>query len=205
RRTGLTPVQAAAGGPGLGPAATRVSRGSFRAQLRAWLTLGRVPAPGALRLNQAALARASGRHLRLLPRQRYLRAERAEVSALERKRNVLCCLITRILKVEKQLHTDNLVFRVIDACQKGELGPGLQFLSFCCHSVDVLSCVLHLLNQGYLRRQEDRPHVLEYISAEPTTPPASQVQPQVAFQTVEIKMAASPAPAERRQTFSTFR
>ncbi|XP_074673598.1 cullin-9-like isoform X3 [Strix aluco] len=162
-------------------------------------------APGALRLNQAALARASGRHLRLLPRQRYLRAERAEVSALERKRNVLCCLITRILKVEKQLHTDNLVFRVIDACQKGELGPGLQFLSFCCHSVDVLSCVLHLLNQGYLRRQEERPQVLEYISAEPTTPPASQVQPQVAFQTVEIKMAAGPAPAERRQTFSTFR
>ncbi|XP_075605647.1 cullin-9-like isoform X3 [Balearica regulorum gibbericeps] len=162
-------------------------------------------APGVLRLNQAALAHASGRRLRLLPRQRYLRAERAEVSALERKRNILCCLITRILKVEKQLHIDNLVFRVIDACQKGELGPGLQFLSFCCHSVDVLSCVLHLLNQGYLRRQEERPHVLEYISAEPTTPATSQVQPQVAFQTVEIKMAASPASAERRQTFSTFR
>ncbi|NXX64153.1 CUL9 protein, partial [Scopus umbretta] len=100
--------------------------------------------------------------LRLLPQQRYLRAERAEVSALERKRNVLCCLITRILKVEKQLHIDNLVFRVIDACQKGELGPGLQFPSFCCHSVDVLSCVLRLLNQGYLRRQEERPHVLQY-------------------------------------------
>ncbi|XP_075003519.1 cullin-9-like [Calonectris borealis] len=162
-------------------------------------------APGVLRLNQAALAHASGRQLRLLPRQRYLQAERAEVSALERKRNILCCLITRILKVEKQLHIDNLVFRVIDACQKGELGPGLQFLSFCCHSVDVLSCVLHLLNQGYLRRQEERPHVLEYISAEPTTPPASQAQPQVVFQTVEIKTAASPASAERRQTFSTFR
>ncbi|KFV19817.1 Cullin-9, partial [Tauraco erythrolophus] len=70
--------------------------------------------------------------LRLLPRQRYLQAERAEVSALERKRNILCCLITRILKSEKQLHVDNLVFRVIDACQKGELGPGLQFLSFYC-------------------------------------------------------------------------
>ncbi|XP_075352814.1 cullin-9 isoform X3 [Mycteria americana] len=133
-------------------------------------------APGALRLNQAALAHASGRHLRLLPRQRYLRAERAELSALERKRNILCCLITRILKVEKQLHIDNLVFRVIDACQKGELSPGLQFLSFCCHSVDVLSCVLHLLNQGYLRRQEERPHVLEYISAEPTTPLGGQAQ-----------------------------
>ncbi|XP_035178943.1 cullin-9-like isoform X4 [Oxyura jamaicensis] len=133
-------------------------------------------APGALRLNRAALAQASGRHLRLLPRQRYLRAERAESGALERKRNVLCCLITRVLKAEKQLHIDNLVFRVIDACQKGELGPGLQFLSFCCHSVDVLSCVLHLLNQGYLRRQEERPHVLEFVPAEPTTPLGGQAQ-----------------------------
>uniref|UniRef100_H0Z2R1 Cullin 9 n=1 Tax=Taeniopygia guttata TaxID=59729 RepID=H0Z2R1_TAEGU len=152
-------------------------------------------------------AGSSGRQLRLLPQQRYLRTERAEVSALERKRNVLCCLITRILKVEKQLHIDNLVFRVIDACQKGELGPGVQFLSFCCHSVDVLSCILHLLNQGYLQRQEGRPHVLEYISAESTTLPTSQVQPQVAFQTVEIKTAASLASTvpEKRQTFSTFR
>ncbi|XP_071437749.1 cullin-9-like isoform X2 [Pithys albifrons albifrons] len=162
-------------------------------------------APGALQLNQAALAQASGHHLRLLPQQRYLQTEKAEVSTLERKRNVLCCLITRILKVEKQLQIDNLVFRVIDACQKGELGPGVQFLSFCCHSVDVLSCILHLLNQGYLRRQEGRPHVLEYISPKPTTPSSSQVQPQVAFQTVEIKTASSLAFAERRKTFSTFR
>ncbi|KAM4681472.1 LOW QUALITY PROTEIN: cullin-9 [Amazona ochrocephala] len=145
-------------------------------------------APGTLRLNQAALAHASGRHLRLLPQQRYLRVEKAEVSALERKRNILCCLITRILKVEKQLHIDNLVFRVIDACQRGELGPGLQFLSFCCHSVDVLSCVLHLLNQGYLRRQEERPHVLEYISAEPTTPPGGQAQ--MIFQSRPLKASA---------------
>ncbi|XP_066033732.1 cullin-9 isoform X2 [Chamaea fasciata] len=138
--------------------------------------LGSCAAGGALRLNQAGLAQGSGRRLRLLPQQRYLRTERAEVSALERKRNVLCCLITRILKAEKQLHVDSLVFRVIDACQKGQLGPGVQFLSFCCHSVDVLSCVLHLLNQGYLRRQEGRPHVLEYISAESTTPPGGQAQ-----------------------------
>uniref|UniRef100_A0A8V5G1R7 Uncharacterized protein n=1 Tax=Melopsittacus undulatus TaxID=13146 RepID=A0A8V5G1R7_MELUD len=160
-------------------------------------------APGTLRLNQAALAHASGCHLRLLPQQSYLRVERAEVSALERKRNILCCLITRILKVEKQLHIDNLVFRVWRApgAERGCLG----FLSFCCHSVDVLSCVLHLLNQGYLRRQEERPHVLEYVSTEPTSPPTSQVQPQVTFQTVEIKTAARPASANKRQTFSTFR
>ncbi|XP_066172808.1 cullin-9-like [Sylvia atricapilla] len=167
--------------------------------------LGSCTAGGALRLNQAGLAQSSGRQLRLLPQQRYLRMERAEVSALERKRNILCCLITRILKAEKRLHMDSLVFRVIDACQKGQLGPAVQFLSFCCHSVDVLSCILHLLNQGYLRHQEGRPHVLEYVSAESTTLPSSQVQPQVAFQTVEIKTAASLASDERRQTFSTFR
>ncbi|XP_061845052.1 cullin-9-like isoform X2 [Colius striatus] len=160
---------------------------------------------GVLRLNPTALARASGRPLRLLPQQRYLQAQRAEGSSLERKSNVLCCLITRILKAEKQLHVDNLVFRVIAACQKGELGPGLQFLSFCCHNVDVLSCILHLLSQGFLRRQEERPQVLEYVSAEPTTAPTPQVQPQVAFQTVEIKTTASPASAAPRQTFSTFR
>lgn len=105
-------MTAAVGGPGLGAAATRAPWGSCRDRLGARLTVGRVLAPGALRLNRAALAQASGRHLRLLPRQRYLRAERAESGALERKRNVLCCLITRVLKAEKQLHIDNLVFRV---------------------------------------------------------------------------------------------
>ncbi|XP_068797000.1 cullin-9 isoform X3 [Struthio camelus] len=147
-------------------------------------------APGTLRLNRAALAQASGRRLRLLPQQTYLRAEMADGSALERKRNVLCCLITRILKAEQQLHIDNLVFRVIDACQKGEFGAGLQFLSFCCHSVDVLSCVLHLLNQGYLRRQEGRPQVLEYVSTEPTTPLGGQAQ--MVFQSM-----ASEAPLDQ--------
>ncbi|XP_062427383.1 cullin-9-like isoform X3 [Rhea pennata] len=156
------------------------------------------PQGGTLRLNRTALARASGRRLRLLPQQTYLRAELADSSALERKRNVLCCLVTRILKVEKQLHIDNLVFRVIDACRKGEFGPGLQFLSFCCHSVDVLSCVLHLLNQGYLRRQEERPQVLEYVLAEPTTPLGGQAQ--VVFQRV-----ASEAPLDEDSVGSLCR
>uniref|UniRef100_A0A8C0UFX5 Cullin family profile domain-containing protein n=1 Tax=Cyanistes caeruleus TaxID=156563 RepID=A0A8C0UFX5_CYACU len=147
----------------------------------------------------------SGRQLRLLPQQRYLRTERAEVSALERKRNVLCCLITRILKLEKQLHIDNLVFRVREGSREGTgAARGLQPLQWGSLAAAGDRC-LHLLNQGYLRRQEGRPHVLEYISAEATTLPTSQVQPQVAFQTVEIKTAVNLASAERRQTFSTFR
>uniref|UniRef100_A0A8C4YJ43 Cullin 9 n=1 Tax=Gopherus evgoodei TaxID=1825980 RepID=A0A8C4YJ43_9SAUR len=129
-----------------------------------------------LRLNEAALARAAGQRLWLLPKQTYLNVEDDEGSTLERKRNIICCLIIQILKGEKELHIDNLVFRVIDACQKWESGPALKFLSFCCSSTDVLSCTLHLLSQGYLRRQEDNPQLLEYVSTEPTTPHRGQAQ-----------------------------
>uniref|UniRef100_A0A8C4VCE7 Cullin 9 n=1 Tax=Gopherus evgoodei TaxID=1825980 RepID=A0A8C4VCE7_9SAUR len=159
-----------------------------------------------LRLNEAALARAAGQRLWLLPKQTYLNVEDDEGSTLERKRNIICCLIIQILKGEKELHIDNLVFRVIDACQKWESGPALKFLSFCCSSTDVLSCTLHLLSQGYLRRQEDNPQLLEYVSTEPTPSrsPPLQCPPQVTFQTVEIKTMPNTACA-KRQTFSTFR
>uniref|UniRef100_A0A8C3F2W5 Cullin 9 n=1 Tax=Chrysemys picta bellii TaxID=8478 RepID=A0A8C3F2W5_CHRPI len=73
--------------------------------------------------------------------------------------------------------------QVIDACQKWESGPALKFLSFCCSSTDVLSCTLHLLSQGYVRRQEDNPQLLEYVSTEPTTPHRGQAQ--VIFRSTE--------------------
>uniref|UniRef100_A0A8D0G4D8 Cullin 9 n=1 Tax=Sphenodon punctatus TaxID=8508 RepID=A0A8D0G4D8_SPHPU len=136
-----------------------------------------------LRLNEAALARASCQRLWLLPKQTYLNVEKDEGSALERKRNIICCLIIQILKGEKELHIDNLVFKVIDSCQKLESGSALKFLSFCCSSTDVLSCILHLLNQGYIRRQEDSPQILEYVPTEPTTPHRGQAQ--LIFQSTE--------------------
>uniref|UniRef100_A0A8D2L963 Cullin 9 n=1 Tax=Varanus komodoensis TaxID=61221 RepID=A0A8D2L963_VARKO len=129
-----------------------------------------------LRLNEVTLSQVSGQHLWLLPKQTYLNVEENEASALERKRNIICCLLIQILKEEKEIHIDNLVFRVMDACQKWESGSALKFLSFCCSSTDVLSCILHLLNQGYIRRQEDNPQLLEYISVEPTTPHRGQAQ-----------------------------
>ncbi|XP_074845382.1 cullin-9-like isoform X2 [Carettochelys insculpta] len=144
-----------------------------------------LPHGGVLRLNEAALARAGGQALRLLPRQTYLNVEDDEGRALERKRNIICCLIIQQLKGEKELHIDNLVFRVIDACQRRESGPASKFLSFGCSSTDVLSCVLHLLNQGYVRRQEDNPQLLEYVSTEPTTPHRGQAQ--VIFQSPECQ------------------
>uniref|UniRef100_A0A8C4VI08 Cullin-9 n=1 Tax=Gopherus evgoodei TaxID=1825980 RepID=A0A8C4VI08_9SAUR len=153
-----------------------------------------LPQGGVLRLNEAALARAAGQRLWLLPKQTYLNVEDDEGSTLERKRNIICCLIIQILKGEKELHIDNLVFRV--------RGPGRRAAT----STDVLSCTLHLLSQGYLRRQEDNPQLLEYVSTEPTPSrsPPLQCPPQVTFQTVEIKTMPNTACA-KRQTFSTFR
>ncbi|XP_053169139.1 cullin-9-like isoform X3 [Hemicordylus capensis] len=158
-----------------------------------------------LRLNEGTLAQVSGQHLWLLPKQTYLNVQENEGSALERKRNTICCLLLQILKEEKEIHIDNLVFRVIDACQKLEpsLAPPL---SFCCSSTDVLACILHLLNQNDIRRRDDHPQLLQYISTElPTTTTLPKNQPQVAFQTVLIKKGPSMLGTEKRQTFSTFR
>ncbi|XP_062980015.1 cullin-9-like [Elgaria multicarinata webbii] len=161
---------------------------------------------GALRLNEATLSRMSGQRLWLLPKQTYLNVEENEGSALERKRNIICCLLIQILKEEKEIHIDNLVFRVMDACRKLEHGPALKNLSFCCcSSADVLSCVLHLVNQGSVRRQEGHPQLLEYVSTDLPTPALPKYQPQVAFQTVQIKKVPSVPCVEKRQTFSTFR
>nr|XP_034967052.1 cullin-9-like [Zootoca vivipara] len=140
-----------------------------------------------LRLNERTLGQMSGQRLWLLPKQTYLNVEENEGSALERKRNIICCLVIQILKEEKEIHIDNLVFKVIDACQKWESGSALKFLSFCCSSTDVLSCILHLLSQGYILRQEENPQLLEYICAEPTTPHRGQAQ--LIFQSTDCQKA----------------
>ncbi|XP_018118255.1 cullin-9 isoform X1 [Xenopus laevis] len=126
---------------------------------------------GCLRVNgETRSERLAGKVQRLLPRQTYLNVEEDEGRTLERKRNVIFCQITQIMKEEKELHIDNLVFRVIEACQKMESGRNLKFLSFGCSHTDVLSCIMHLISQGYVRRSEDRPHILEYLSKDPSTP-----------------------------------
>uniref|UniRef100_A0A8C6VFM6 Cullin 7 n=1 Tax=Naja naja TaxID=35670 RepID=A0A8C6VFM6_NAJNA len=138
-----------------------------------------------LLLNEGTLCQASGQRLWLLPKQMYLNVEENEGCALEKKRNTICCLLVQILKAEKEMHIDNLVFKVIDVCQKRESGSTQKFLNFCCSSTDVLSCILHLLSQGYIQRQEDNPHILEYISADPTTPHRGQAQ--LMFQNVNCQ------------------
>lgn len=50
--------------------------------------------------------------IQLLPRQMYLNVDEDATSTLERKRNYIYCLIVHILKQEKEMHIDNLVFKV---------------------------------------------------------------------------------------------
>ncbi|XP_070788437.1 cullin-9-like [Pituophis catenifer annectens] len=155
-----------------------------------------------LRLNEGTLSQASGQRLWLLPKQMYLNVEENEGCALEKKRNTICCLLVQILKAEKEMHIDNLVFKVIDACQKRDSGSTQKFLNFCCSSTDVLSCILHLLSQGYIQRQEDNPHILEYISAEPTTPHRGQAQ--LIFQNINCQKSKITSGTDTTKRLDTF-
>nr|XP_060610432.1 cullin-9-like [Anolis sagrei ordinatus] len=155
-----------------------------------------------LKLNQAQLF---GQSLWLLPRPEYLNVGGDEGHALKKKRDIICSLLTQILKEEKEIHIDKLLFKVIDAYRKREQCPTPKLASVFCSSADVLSCILHLLNRGSARRQENHPEILEYVSTECSTPALPKNQPQATFQTVQIKKVSNVPPVEKRQTFSTFR
>uniref|UniRef100_A0A8C6BFQ2 Cullin 9 n=1 Tax=Monodon monoceros TaxID=40151 RepID=A0A8C6BFQ2_MONMO len=123
-----------------------------------------------------------GEALWLLPPQTYLNVEKDEGQTLEQKRNLLSCLLVRILKAhgEKGLHIDQLVCLVLEAWQKGPNPPGSLGRAVAggvaCTSTDVLSCILHLLGQGYVERRDDRPQILMYASPEPMGPCRGQAE-----------------------------
>ncbi|GCB80342.1 hypothetical protein scyTo_0016169, partial [Scyliorhinus torazame] len=131
---------------------------------------------GILRLNEKILSRgsANNQYCSLLPKQTYLNVDEDAASTLERKRNVIYCMIVQIMKSEKELHIDNLVFKVIERCQNQESSLAQKFLHLNCSNMDVLSCIMHLINKGYIRRNEDNPHILEYVLEDPTTPRKGQ-------------------------------
>ncbi|TSK42124.1 Cullin-9 [Bagarius yarrelli] len=129
---------------------------------------------GLLRLNKMSLAQSSEkqRYCNLLPKQTYLNVDEDAALTLERKRNHLYCLIVQIMKNEKEMHIDNLVFKVMDTCQKQEAASNTG--RFSCSTTDVLSCIMHVINKGYIRRNEDNPHIVEYIVEDPSTPQKRQ-------------------------------
>uniref|UniRef100_W5NJ87 Cullin 7 n=1 Tax=Lepisosteus oculatus TaxID=7918 RepID=W5NJ87_LEPOC len=145
------------------------------------------PVKGTLRLNKQALSQGcdAQSYCYLLPKQTYLNVDEDAASTLERKRNFIYCLIIQIMKAEKELHIDNLVFRVIDSCQQQESSSSPRLVRFSCSNTDVLSCVMHLINKGYIQRNEDSPHILEFVPEDPTTPQKGQAH--ISFSKQDLK------------------
>ncbi|XP_012304107.2 cullin-7 isoform X2 [Aotus nancymaae] len=158
--------------------------------------------------------------VRLIPPQTYLQAEDEEGRNLEKRRNLLNCLIVRILKAhgDEGLHIDQLVCLVLEAWQKGPCPPRGLVSSLgkgsACSSTDVLSCILHLLSKGTLRRHDDRPQVLSYAvpvtvmepHTESLNPGSSGPNPPLTFHTLQIRSRGVPyASGTGTQSFSTFR
>lgn len=67
---------------------------------------------GVLRLKKMSLSQSSEKQRYLLPKQTYLNVDEDAALTLERKRNHMYCLIVQIMKNEKEMHIDNLVFKV---------------------------------------------------------------------------------------------
>ncbi|XP_051008828.1 cullin-7 [Acomys russatus] len=156
----------------------------------------------------------------LIPPQTYLKAEDEEGRNLEKRRNLLNCLVVRILKAygDEGLHINQLVCLVLEAWQKGPCPPRGLVSSLgrgaACRSTDVLSSILHLLGKGTLRRHDDRPQMLYYAvpitvmepHTESLNPGTSGPNPPLTFHTLQIRSRGVPyASCTGTQTFSTFR
>uniref|UniRef100_A0A8D0D958 Cullin 7 n=1 Tax=Sander lucioperca TaxID=283035 RepID=A0A8D0D958_SANLU len=146
------------------------------------------PSQGVLRLNQQVASRSvSGvaACVQLLPRQTYLNVDEDAAGTLERKRNYVYCLIVHIMKQEKEMHIDNLVFKLYEAgtctnmlslvlASRSPGSPGAG--RFSCSTSDVLSCIMHVISKGCVRRNDDNPHIVEFLPEDPSTPQKGQAQ-----------------------------
>ncbi|XP_054655334.1 cullin-9 [Dunckerocampus dactyliophorus] len=152
------------------------------------------PCQGVLHLKQQVVSDNQGdvaTCVQLQPKQTYLNVDEDAAATLERKRNVIYCVIVNILKQEKEMHIDNLVFKVLDSCQKREAvqspGPG----PFSCSAGDVLSCIMHVISKGCVRRNPDNPHIVDYLPEDPSTPQKGHAQ--LSFSKTETTSVSSRA------------
>ncbi|XP_042179454.1 cullin-9-like isoform X3 [Oncorhynchus tshawytscha] len=151
---------------------------------------------GVLRLNRKALSQSLENHsyCYLLPKQTYLNVDEDAACLLERKRNFIYCLVIQIMKAEKEMNIDNLVFRVLETCQKREVTRSPGSVRFSCSTTDVLSCVMHVISKGYIRRNEDSPHIVEFLPEDPSTPQKGQAH--FSFSKAELKNNPSSSNAD---------
>ncbi|KAM9847747.1 cullin-9 isoform 1-T1 [Aulostomus maculatus] len=152
------------------------------------------PSQAVLRLNQEVVSQSLDGTLvsfQLQPKQTYLNVDEDAAGTLERKRNYIYCLIVHIMKQEKEMHIDNLVFKVLDSCQKREASRSPGTGRFSCSTGDVLSCIMHVIGKGCVRRNEDNPHIVEFLPEDPSTPQKGQAQ--FSFSRTEIRKDSTDA------------
>ncbi|XP_034537275.1 cullin-9 isoform X2 [Notolabrus celidotus] len=155
------------------------------------------PSQGVLRLNQEVVSRSLDgvpATVQLLPRQMYVNVDEDAAGLLERKRNYIYCLIVHIMKQEKEMHIDNLVFKVLDSCQKKEASRSPGSGRFSCSTSDVFSCIMHVISKGCIRRNEDNPHIVEFLPEDPSTPQKGQAQ--FSFSRAEVRKDATDSRAD---------
>ncbi|CAJ1057616.1 cullin-9 isoform X3 [Xyrichtys novacula] len=157
------------------------------------------PSQGVLRLNQEVVSRSLDGvpvSVQLLPRQTYVNVDEDAGGMLERKRNYIYCLIVHIMKQEKEMHIDNLVFKVLDLCQKKEASRSPGSGRFSCSTSDVFSCIMHVISKGCIRRNEDNPHIVEFLPEDPSTPQKGQAQ--FSFSRAEVRKDSADSRADIR-------
>ncbi|XP_069543738.1 cullin-9 isoform X2 [Brachyistius frenatus] len=155
------------------------------------------PREGVLRLNHQVASRSLDgvpAFVQLQPRQTYLNVDEDAAGTLERKRNFIYCLIVHIMKQEKEMHIDNLVFKVLDSCQKQDATRSPGAGRFSCSTSDVLSCIMHVISRGCVRRGDENPHIVEFLPEDPSTPQKGQAQ--FSFSRTEVRTDAADSRAD---------
>lgn len=65
---------------------------------------------------------------------------------------------------------------MLDSCQRREASRPAGAGRFGCSTGDVLSCIMHVIGRGCVRRSEDNPHIVEFLPTDPSTPQKGQAQ-----------------------------
>ncbi|KAM3930738.1 cullin-9-like [Leptodactylus fuscus] len=133
-------------------------------------------------------------------------------SRLEERRNSVLCRLERVMKEEREIRMDKLLFRVLD----GFRSEVSSTLPHDCGVPDVLPCIMRQLDKGVIYRKPSNLLILCY-KVEPLPPvelcpltshaeTVTQIQPQVSEFCSVRKVSSNIAPVpEERPTFSTFR
>lgn len=84
--------------------------------------------------------------------------------------------------------------QVLDSCQKQEASRPPGAGRFSCSTSDVLSCIMHVISKGCIRRNEENLHIVEFLPEDPSTPQKGQAQ----FSFSQADVSRDAAAAESR-------